>query len=129
MKYREEPSTLLFIKGLPERACQVHIELLNRLEKYYRDFEDLNKLRAEQFSAPAEEKGATRIDPAQIDFRIRSAKVACDEVLTTWNLIEKGDISSKKGLGLMVMSLEQSLQHLHKLILLYPPAARAGGEN
>jgi hypothetical protein len=41
--------------------------------------------------------------------------------------MERGDISDETGLGLVVVALEQSLQHVHKLILQFPPANRAGG--
>ncbi len=127
LAYRDEPDKLLFVRGLAERTCELHRELLQRLQKYFEDYEGVASLAMAQFTADKKVSATrkskkTAVDPAQVIFRIRSAKRSCEEASHTSQLLEVGDITQERGIGLIVLSLEQSLQHVHKLIVQYPPA-------
>jgi hypothetical protein len=43
------------------------------------------------------------------------------KVRVTTELLDLGDIEPKEAKGIIVTQLELSLQHIHKIILSYPP--------
>jgi predicted phosphodiesterase len=123
MAYREDPSAVLHIKGTAERAINLNFELVKRLRKYYVDYEPvvgpLVIFRQPDASVPRN----LAVDPDQVAFRVHSATQSCTEALTALKSLERGDITPQKGVSLVITLLEQSLQHIHQLILLYPPQA------
>jgi predicted MPP superfamily phosphohydrolase len=125
MAYREDPSAILLIKGTAKRAIDLNFELLKRLMKYYEDYELVVALAIVGGRKPkTDARKKFEVDPEQVAFRIRSAGQSCSEASTALRSLESGDITPQRGVGLVVISLEQSLQHIHQLILMYPPAAK-----
>jgi len=121
LSYREDPSELAFIKGKATRASELHVELTKMMRDYYMSFEIARTRSPNDGLADTSAKAA--VDPAQVNFHLDASKNACVEVRNIAEAIKAEDIDPTRAVGLLVASLEQSLQHIHKLILLYPPRA------
>ncbi len=58
------------------------------------------------------------LDHQKLHFHLDSSQSACCEVKRIIELVNAGDIEAARAVGLLVASLEQSLQHIHRLIVL-----------
>jgi 3',5'-cyclic AMP phosphodiesterase CpdA len=118
MSYRRDPTSLAFSRGQVTRACERHRELASMMRDYYTSFKPTARkaTRGERGKESKREDGQ-----ASIHFHLDVSLSSCSDVKRILKLVESNDIELMEAVGLIVASLEQSLQHLHKLIILYPP--------
>ena len=103
--YRTEPDKLFITRGLLGRTEGLHNEIGQRLAKYSADFGSL--------------KDSFR-------FHLNESARNLKEVTETVNELELGDVSEKTATQTIVMNLEASLQHIHKIIIENPPLGGPG---
>lgn len=128
MSYRENPTDLLFRKGMHKRISSLHEDIELRIRKHYNDFYTLtadSRLREDQTESsqntiPASTANRERMGD-EIDFHLDQSSAALSEVFQIVKSMEAGDISDNDAIGLIVAAFERSLQHIHKIILRYPP--------
>jgi hypothetical protein len=122
MSYREDPATLAFKEGTALRVCELHQQLADRMKDYYQTFERIGttSYRKRHSSRMVSAKDG-RIDPVRIQFHLDASLGSCSEIQKLLALLRRGDIEPGRAVGLLVAALEQSLQHFHKLISIYPP--------
>lgn len=126
---RGKPEALLVDAGAVARVVTLHVDLRTRIRKHYETFERL-PLEPLMYGLPA----MPTPDPAGAPARPNSADVAAQ---IAFHLIQSaradesasrveqdarfGDITLADATGLVVTDLERSLQHLHKILLAFPP--------
>jgi hypothetical protein len=118
MSYRQDPTALAFLNGQAARVGELHRELARMMRDYYASFGSAMTTAAKGDCTQAPE---CRVGQDRIQFHLDASLNSCAEVKRLLELIESSDIEPMGAAGLLVASLEQSLQHLHKLIILYPP--------
>jgi hypothetical protein len=120
LDYRLDPMRLTLVNGVAERACALQHELGRRMLKYYTEFEHLPlKTGLRKKGLNKRHRLSVKLD--EVLAHLRASHASLIEVGEVAEAINLGDISAERAVGLMAASLETSLQHLHKLILLYPP--------
>jgi hypothetical protein len=120
LNYRQDPTKLAFLDGVAQRACALHEELVKRMMKYYLEFEGLPK-EAHRAKKGGNKRNRQRADPKEVYAHLGASRASLQEAMEVEESIKLGDISAERAVGLIAASLETSLQHIHKLILLYPP--------
>ena len=118
LSYREEPDNVFLIKGLLARTDELHHEIRRRIVKHFADFEGL---RVEGAWATNDDK------PREIGYHLGESEQAGSEVNETVRAMDTGDITQNSARGLIISALERGLQHLHKIILRYPPTGQKDG--
>jgi hypothetical protein len=137
LAYREQPDKLLYDRGMLERITNLHRSLEKGIINHFQDFEGLRALGGMLFSERAIKlikKGIAKKRLSgppvtddeermseEIGYRLRESRAAVQEISDILKAVEDGDMTSAKALGLLVAAAERSLQHVHKIILRYPP--------
>lgn len=118
LSFREQPENIFLIKGLLARTDELHHEIRRRMIKHFRAFESLDLLSP---SAMKDDKYR------EIAYHLDESEGACREVDETVRALDLGDLTQSGARSLIISALERGLQHLHKIILRYPPTPERGG--
>jgi len=137
MAYREEPAKILLVKGMFERVANLHREMRRRLEKHLQQFGDFtgsplisdaneslkeqNHQRSAEPTSAANAEGQRNRAEDQIRFHLIGSHRSLEEAWEIIRDMDTGDVIEERAVGPLVASLEQSLQHLHKIILDFSP--------
>lgn len=134
LAYREEPQRLLFVKGMIRRVADLHLDMKTRIEKHYKEFDrievhpGIRQVTKWQQSGVVSEKQLEEDKPGkssnkdnEIAFHLLQSESACQEVYNIIESLDNGDITDNTAISLIVTAFERSLQHIHKIILRYPP--------
>jgi DNA-binding response OmpR family regulator len=125
LSYREDPSRLVYTRGMPERVASLHVDLQQRLHKHFQQFDGINYL-GEAPESGSSRHGAGKRSSSQraaeeLRFHLLESQRELKESHKILEAVELGDIADNKAVGLMVACFETSLQHIHKIILRYSP--------
>jgi hypothetical protein len=133
MAYREDPNVIIFQGGHFGRAINLHMDLRARLTKYFRQFYNINIDEVFHNIAGAQGTASIRLPPRDnasaiceesaqsIVYHMVSSSRSSKEAVDIASDIEIGDTVNHRALGPLVLSLERSLQHIHKIITSFPP--------
>jgi hypothetical protein len=94
------------------------------MKEYYAAFEHVGASNSNARRSIALHSKASGIDSVKVYFHLDASSASCSEVRRILGLLDGGDIEPGTAVGLLIAPLEQSLQHLHRLISLYPPRGR-----
>jgi len=120
MSYRDDPSAFASAPGRAMRVSELHQQLAHMMEEYYAAFKAAGT--DDRRHQPLRKHNARgKVDNQKVYFHLDLSQSACCDVKRVLELVNGGDIEPAKAVGLLVAALEQSLQHIHKLIVLYPP--------
>src|SRR5579863_407560 len=124
MSYREDPRRIILVAGMASRVRSLHRELFMRIEKHFSRFE-----------CPEDEERALEWVESErcrgIFFHLHESRIACEDAYEIIKSLDRSDVSQQSAISSLTSSFERSLQHLHKILLKYPPvlvkAVTAGG--
>lgn len=141
LAYRRNPDVLIQLRSHLPTALAFHQDIRTLMVKHFGRFRDmdvslekaeLERFVSEQFpgafaatGTEAQQKGLSgdqaQMAKGQILFGLGESLRACKAALETQELIKSGNIEGSEGIRAMTPELERSLQHLHKIILDFPP--------
>jgi len=143
LAYREDPAKLILLKGMVRRVDHLHLDLCSRLEKHYKEFYNIfvdpGLRNIHKILEQKKKSRDTRIEledsvPAsgqdldsmgdEIAFHILQSSSACHEAYELVKSMDTGDIIENHAVTMMLVAFERSLQHIHKIILRYPPIVK-----
>jgi predicted MPP superfamily phosphohydrolase len=134
LRYRQEPRFLLQLPSHAGRAVELHVEISERMEKYFEVFVGMHvdpsvatSLDARQSPGnTAEPDASSRAfteDERRVAFYLLEADRARQGVRSIWRSFRTGDMGADVAVDEAVMGLERSLQYLHKVIIEHSPRA------
>jgi len=128
LAYREpdfDPCRLLLNKGMLHRITDLHTDLRVRISKHFATMEDLKVEDWMTGFTVQPSRGTTlREEMANlIVYHLRESDRADHEAFKIEELYRIDDMTLKNATGEIVMALELSLQHIHKVITAFPPIA------
>jgi hypothetical protein len=114
---------LLYTQGAIGRATTLHLEIQSRIEKHFAKYDALvlQPMSLEKLEVPSTDKDNKSIAVSSISFHLHESYVANKEVTNIIEYMDADDITPDDAIGLIVSQLERSLQHIHKIIIDFPP--------
>ena len=118
LAYRQKPETILFVRGLLGRTIELHDEIRGRIQKHFEKLEGLPVIGA----VIPDTLEAHKVDRSSgIRYHLGESERAERETHQISLAMNRRDIGERDALALIVSELERSLQHIHKVLLLFPP--------
>lgn len=111
-KYRENPDLVIRNRGLISEVARKHSDLKNLFTKYFKKY----------YGYSIGYQPTNNIEIENSLFLELSQSAEClRRVADIMNGYSKGFVSPEDAKGAVITEIEKSLQHLHKIIILYPP--------
>ncbi|MEW6351047.1 MAG: metallophosphoesterase [Thermodesulfobacteriota bacterium] len=142
IEYRERPESLWRTRSLLPATLNLHADIRKLIVKYFREHRDMDvsgiseaivdALRKQfpgaMFSPDGNSRGmvvsARQEDSVrqEVIFRLLESESACKEAMETYKSRRAKHVDLEEAQKAIVADLEVSLQHLHKIILGFPPS-------
>ncbi len=130
LAYREDPYVLFTRRGQFGATADIHLDIERRIVKHFQEYEDLvidefvmqdpeiSLINVPEYLTGKDEKQRVAMS---VSFHVIQSTRARSEGYNIVKDLDNGLRSPESAVGDLVACLERSLQHIHKVLILFPP--------